>query len=100
MASIALVVAVLLPAALAAVALAAFLKLQHRIKVLSDTVFQVEARQNLRYGKAPEAALFVAPEIPTEMDIVGAWAEEQERKGVPVSDEEIMVQRRMWAAEV
>jgi hypothetical protein len=33
------------------------------------------------------------------LDIAGAWAAEQEQRGVSVTDEEISTQRRMWAEE-
>ena len=55
----------------------------------------------------PDAARFVAPmydsapvEVPFGLDDVGAWALEQARRGIEVSDEEMAVQRRMWAEEM
>lgn len=36
------------------------------------------------------------PEIESEMDVVGAWALEEERAGRPVSLETMQMQRRMW----
>ena len=57
---------------------------------------------------APEPSRYLQPAetfdlypvvLPSE-DITGAWAAERERMGIPVSDEEMAVQRRMWAAEV
>jgi hypothetical protein len=36
------------------------------------------------------------PELDSDLDVVGAWAVEEERAGRTVSSEQIQVQRRMW----
>jgi hypothetical protein len=89
----ALVVAVLLSAALAAVG---FIVLpNHRRRIVG-----LERLRDSRYVVPAQDSTILtveAPEIPVDMDIVGSWAAEQEARGVAVSDEEMAVQRRMWA---
>jgi len=51
-----------------------------------------------RYAQ-PADTIDTYPAFTPAEDVVGAWAAEQERMGIAVSDEQIETQRRMWAEE-
>jgi len=90
-----LAVPVVLVAALAVVFWHFYRTLDRRIAA----ILGLSTQQPTRYLQ-PEDTLDVYPaSLPSE-DVTGAWAAEQERLGHQVSDEEMAVQRRMWAAEV
>lgn len=94
--TIALAVLFVLIAAIAVVFWFFYRSLDRRIaKILSQSV-SLESRYAL-----PEDLKDTYPAVlpAGEMDITGAWAAEQARRGIQVSDEEIDEQRRMWAAE-
>lgn len=51
----------------------------------------------LRFAPNPDMIQSVfLPETVPEMDVVGAWALEEERAGRSVSLEEMRIQRQMW----
>jgi len=90
-----LAVPVALIAALAAV-------FYHFYKTLDAKIAAILARpvEEYRYAQPSETLDTYPAFFSTPTDVVGAWAKEQERMGIQISDEQIEIQRRMWAAEV
>ena len=68
-------------------------KLDGRLRVLEEPKHVYDVRY-----VSPEVSHTIQ-DVPSEYDIVGAWALEQERAGQRPTDDEISVQRRMWAEE-
>jgi hypothetical protein len=93
---IALAVSVLLTAALAVVFWHFYHTLDRRISaILADSV-----SSSSRYVMPEDIkTVYTMVVPPAEMDVTGAWAAEQERRGIEVTDEEMAEQRRMWSAE-
>ena len=92
MATIALVVAVLASAALAALVVYSHYHLAARLSILENAPELPGSRYNA------QTVPLVEP-LPAEMDVTGAWAWEQERRGVHIPDCGSDAQRAMWAAE-
>lgn len=90
-----LAVPVVLFAALAAV-------FYHFYRTLDAKIAAILARpiEEYRYAQPADTLDTYPAVVSTAEDVVGAWALEQERLGMRVSDEEMAIQRRMWAAEV
>ena len=89
-----LAVPVVLIAALAAVGYHFYRTLESRIIALASGFPVPESR----YVQPADTLDLFPATLPSE-DIVGAWAQEQQARGIVVSDEEIEIQRQMWAAE-
>jgi len=89
---------------------ALFLSLVSTALAVRVTIFLYKAEKRLfclenpelplnpgRFATSPEVVESVfLPETVSEMDVVGAWALEEERAGRPVSLETMQMQRRMW----
>ena len=79
----------------------AVIRLYFLLKAAEKRLFKLEhpdvPPNPTRFAPAPEAIQSVfLPETVPEMDVVGAWALEEERAGRPVSEETLVMQRRMW----
>ncbi len=73
---------------------------QRRLNGLESALFKAIDSGRRVYSVPAESVDISTPvEVPIEHDIVGAWAAECEARGVHVTEEEIAMQRRMWAAE-